>query len=91
MSASHLVVLPSSREPASAADKIKRLQAEAKNLAREHVESLSQALADVSRLAAEVADGGELYPVGARELARRLTEDAQKQSLTLCAILERTH
>jgi len=90
MSASHLVVVPANREPASAADRIKRLQAEAKDLAREHVEALSAALSDVSRLAGEVAEGGELYPVGARELARRLAEDSHKQALTLCAILERS-
>ena len=64
---------------------------EAKDLAREHVQALSSALSGVAVLASEVAEGGELYPVDARELARRLGKDAQKQSLTLCAILERTH
>jgi len=89
MSASHLVVVPSPSEPESASQKIKRLQAEAKNLAREHVELLSAQLSGVSRLAGEIAEGGDLYPVGARELARRLAEDASKQSLTLSAILDR--
>lgn len=89
MSASHLVVVPSPSEHESAAQKIRRLQAEAKTLAREQVEALSAALAEVSRLAGEIADGGELYPVGAREVARRLVEDAAKQSLTLSAIVER--
>jgi hypothetical protein len=90
MSASHLVVLPSASEPEAPSQRIKRLQAEARNLAREHVEMLGAALADTARLAAEVAEGGELYPVGARELARRLAEDCAKQGLTLSAILERT-
>ena len=89
MSASHLVVVPALSELPTAAEKIKRLQAEAKNLAHEHVEMLAAALADVARLAGEVAEGGELYPVGARELARRLTEEASSQSLTLSAILDR--
>ena len=89
MSASHLVVVPSPNEPESAGQKIKRLQAEAKNLAREHVEHLSVALAEVSRLAEEITEGGDLYPIGAREVARRLVEDAAKQSLTLSAILDR--
>ncbi|MBV9995666.1 MAG: hypothetical protein JO127_10685 [Caulobacteraceae bacterium] len=88
MSASRLVVFPPA-ESESAANRIKRLQAEARNLAREHVEALSAALADVTRLAGEIADGGDLYPVGARELSRRLAEDAGKQSLTLSAILDR--
>ena len=89
MSASHLVVVPSPSEPESASQKIKRLQAEAKSLAREHVALLSTQLTEVSRLAGEIADGGDLYPVGARELARRLVEDASKQSLTLSAIIDR--
>jgi len=89
MSASHVVVLPSANEPESATQKIKRLQAEARSLAREQLESLSRALSEVTLLAAEVADGGELYPVGARELARRLAEETGKQGLTLSAIIER--
>jgi hypothetical protein len=89
MSASHLVVFPSSGEPESPAERIRRLQSEARGLAHEHVEMLAQALNEVSRLASEIADGGELYPPGARELSRRLTEEANMQALTLTAILDR--
>ena len=90
MSASHLVVFPSSGEPESPADRIRRLQFEAKGLAREHIEMLATALSEVSRLAGEIADGGEVYPVGARELSRRLTEEANMSALTLTAIVDRT-
>jgi hypothetical protein len=89
MSASHLVVFPSQGEPESPADRIRRLQLEAKGLAREHIEMLAAALAEVSRLAGEIAEGGELYPVGARELSRRLTDDANNSALTLTAIIDR--
>ena len=89
MSASHLVVFPSSGEPESPADRIRRLQFEAKGLAREHIEMLAAALSEVSRLAGEIADGGEVYPVGARELSRRLTEEANMSALTLTAIVDR--
>ncbi len=89
MSASHLVVFPSPGEPDSPGDRIRRLQSEARGLVREHIEMLAAALSEVSRLAGEIADGGELYPVGARELSRRLTEDAGKQALTLTAIIDR--
>jgi hypothetical protein len=89
MSASHLVVFPSSGEPESPADRIRRLQNETRALAREHIEMLAAALAEVSRLAGEIADGGEAYPVGARELSRRLTDEAGKQALTLTAIVDR--
>ena len=90
MSVSHLVVMPSSQERESAADKIRRLQTEAKALAREHIEGLNAALAQVAQIAGEVSEGGDLYPVGARELARRVSEDAGKQALALTAILERS-
>jgi hypothetical protein len=89
MSASHLVVFPSPNEPESPADRIRRLQNEARSLAREHIELLTAALNEVSRLSGEIADGGDLYPVGARELSRRLVEESGKHALTLTAIIER--
>lgn len=89
MSASRLVVFPSPEEPESPADHIRRLQAEARGLVREQIEMLAAALNEVSRLAAEIADGGDVYPVGARELSRRLTEESSKQALTLTAIVDR--
>ena len=89
MSASHLVVFPSPAEPDSPADRIRRLQNEARTLAREHIELLVSALAEVTRLSGEIADGGELYPVGARELSRRLTDESNQQALTLTAIVDR--
>jgi hypothetical protein len=89
MSASHLVVFPSPSEPDSPADRIRRLQHEAKTLAREHIELLAATLTEVSRLSGEIAEGGEVYPVGARELSRRLTEEANMTALTLTAIIDR--
>jgi hypothetical protein len=93
MSATHLVVVPSVRdgEPTTETlnQRVHRLQSEAKALAHDHVEILRAALIEVSRLASEIADGGEVYPVGAREISRRLAEEASHQSLTLGAINER--
>ena len=89
MSASHLVVFPTQSTPESPVDRIRRLQAETRGLAREHIEMLAQALSEVSRLAGEIADGGEAYPVGAREMSRRLVEETGKQALTLTAIIDR--
>ena len=76
MSASHLVVFPSPAEPDLPADRIRRLQNEARTLAREHIELLVSAPAEVSRLSGEIAEGGDFYPVGVRELSRRLAEDS---------------
>jgi hypothetical protein len=90
MSASHLVVFPSQNEHESPADRIRRLQAEARELAHQHLDLLSAALADLTRLAEEVAEGGEVYPVGAHEFARRLADETAKHAFTLSGIVERT-
>ena len=92
MSATHLVVVPKegdvSTEPL--AQRIRRLQSEARAGAKEHVELLRATLAEVARIAAEIADGGEAYPVGAREMSRRLMDDAAAQSVSLSAINDRS-
>jgi hypothetical protein len=78
-------------KPESVADQVRRLQAEAANLARLQVMALEQALGEVMRLSNEIVAGGEAYPVGARELARRLAEDSEHHAKTLDAIISRQH
>lgn len=73
----------------SVTDKIKRLQTEARALAREQINALEAKLEEAAALAAEIAVGGEAYPVGARELARKFAEDTPKTVQTLEAILHR--
>ena len=70
-------------------ERIRRLQAEAKSLAREHIQALSLALIEVERLSAEISDGGEAYPAGVRDLARRMAEDCEAKVQTLEAISSR--
>lgn len=69
--------------------RIRALQAEAKGLAREHITALEVAMTDVERLAAEIADGGEAYPAGVRDMARRIAEDCGLKVATIEAITER--
>ncbi|MDP1616121.1 hypothetical protein [Phenylobacterium sp.] len=71
------------------AERVRRLQAEARSLVGEHVRALEAALNDVERLSAEIAGGGEFYPPGVREIARRLTEDAEVKAQALEAIMAR--
>jgi hypothetical protein len=73
----------------SISDRIKRLQSEAKGLAKEHVLALQVALIEVERLAHDIADGGEAYPVGIREIARRLTEETEARVQAMEALLRR--
>lgn len=74
---------------ASLSERIRQLQAEARGLAREHVGALAASLMQTQRLADEIAQGGEAYPPGARETARRLGEDSGANALALEAIMAR--
>lgn len=80
------IVRPPPAAVPSLAERIARLQAEARSLATEHVAALTRALADVEAIATEIADGGDAYPVGIREIARRLSADAEAAGLTIQAI-----
>ena len=54
------------------AQRVRRLQAEARQLARDHIQAFGAAMVDLERYAAEIADGGDAYAPGVRDLARRL-------------------
>ena len=83
MAAPHLTAVPTPAEAGLATgevvdlgrgvetggQRIARLQAEARALAREQVEAFARDLTALAQRAAEIAEGGEVYPVGARELA----------------------
>lgn len=77
------------KPPATTAERVKRLQMEARALAVEQVEALERALNDAAALAREIAEGGDAYPVGARELAGRLAADLPAKGETLKAIVGR--
>ena len=94
--ASHLTVISppavDTTAPAeTVAQRVRRLQAEARALAREQVAELEARLQEAALIAAEIAEGGEAYPVGCRELARKLAEDTRNTVQTFEAILQRAH
>lgn len=70
-------------------ERIRELQAEARALARIHAEALVASLEETRRLADEIARGGEAYPPGVRDLARRLSDDSAANALTITAIAAR--
>ena len=72
------------------AERIGRLQAQARNLAREHIAALEAAMAEVERLSGEIADGGEAYPVGVREIARRLAAECEASGNTIKVLAGRS-
>lgn len=75
--------------PATVGARIRRLQAEAKSLAHEHVSAFASAMKELETLAAEIADGGEAYPAGIRDLARRMADDLEAKAQTVQAIAAR--
>ncbi len=78
------------RPPMNTAERVRRLQAEARMLAAEQIDQLEAALLTAAKLAQEIADGGDAYHIGARELAGRLAEDLAAKAETLEAITQRT-
>ena len=88
---SHLAIVP--QQPAhveTAADRAKRLLAEARAAAVEHIGSVSVALETLIEVSADVAEGGEAYPAGVRDLCRRMTEDLQARLNTLDSIMSKS-
>src|SRR5208283_5819436 len=69
--------------------RVQRLQLEAHLLAREQVEILDRDLNAMALRAAEIANGGDAYPVGVRELCSRLADELTQQAQSLMAIMER--
>jgi hypothetical protein len=91
----NLVVFPNDtpheKQPESIGSRIRELHAQERALARDHVDELRRGLLEAARLAAEVAQGGDAYPVGARELARRLADECNKQAASLAMMVGRDH
>ena len=83
-----LKIVPPKTE--TVAERVRRLQAEAKQLAKDHVKALSTAMVELEQLAAEIAEGGDAYSAGVREVARQLAEDLDSRVQTLEAISART-
>lgn len=74
-------------EPLTA--RIRRLQAEARAMAAEHVKMLETSILESAKLAEEISAGGDAYPVGVREMARQMVADSEARLLGLQAIMHR--
>ena len=83
-----LKIVPPKTE--TVAQRVRRLQSEAKQLAKDHVKALAVAMVELEQLAAEIAEGGDAYSAGVREVARQLAEELDSRVQTLEAINART-
>jgi hypothetical protein len=78
-----------SLEPETGFERIRRLQAEARSLAREQVEAACRDLAELAERCAEIAAGGEAFPAGVREMASRLAVDLPDRAQGMLIIARR--
>jgi hypothetical protein len=65
---------------------MEELRNRASEVAAEHTGAFVAALAQASLLADQVANGGEAYHVGVREIARRMHSELEPTLLSLRAI-----
>lgn len=66
--------------------RVRRLQEEARSLAREQIGEFELLLDATAKMALEIADGGEVYSIGAREICRRLADELPRTLQTLQVI-----
>jgi hypothetical protein len=76
-------------KPETPTERIRRLQANARALAREQVLALAATMEQLSEMAAEIAHGGDAYKVGVRELCERMAEEMGPRAATIRALTER--
>ena len=79
-----------SRGPETTTQRVRRLQREARLLAQEQIEAMGRDLDDLARRAQEIAEGGEAYAVGVREMASRLAADLPQKAQGLRVLLSRS-
>ena len=68
------------------AERVRRLQAEARDAAGQHIDQMAEALTGLHALATEIHAGGDAYPEGVRALARSIAQDCESRGLTLTQI-----
>jgi urocanate hydratase len=73
----------------SLAQRMERLRLDAEAVATEHIDALIVALNEAMDLADQVANGGEPYNIGVREIARRMHKEIAPSVLSLRAVRER--
>jgi hypothetical protein len=70
-------------------ERVRRLQRETHALAQEQVEILARDMEGMALRMGEIAEGGDAYPIGVRELSSRMADELAQQAKVLLAIMER--
>lgn len=74
----------------SLGERVQRQQRETRALALDHSRALAGRLNEAAELAAEIAVGGSVYPVGVVDLARRIVGECEAHALNLQVIVGRS-
>ena len=79
------------RQPSaeSAGDRVRILQGELRAQALAQLDEFARDLNAMAERASQIADGGEAFEVGARELASRTADDLRRKWRGLTAIISR--
>lgn len=67
----------------------RQLWAEARKAAHDQLRQVEAALAETHALLSDVADGGDLYAPGLRDLAARMADDLKVRAATFAALSQR--
>jgi len=78
------------RNADAVAERVKRLQDEARLLAREEIQALETQLLTAAHIAEAIAKGGDAYPVGVRAMAEQIASELPLRVQGLKAIMEST-
>ena len=73
----------------SGIQRVRRMQQETHLLAQEQVVILARDLGATAIRLGEIAEGGDAYPIGVRELCSRLADELKLQAQSMLAIMER--
>lgn len=76
-------------KPETPTERIRRLQQNARALAHEQVLALTSTMDQLAVMAAEIAAGGDAYPVGVREICERMSEEMGPRAMTIRALADR--
>lgn len=74
---------------APTAQRVQALMAQAKGIARHHVLDMRAKVEAGVNVAREIENGGDAYPAGIREVARKVADDGESLIGTLDALLAR--
>jgi hypothetical protein len=83
------VVTSISAQQPSPAERVRMLKAEAQEIARQHSREFIRVLTELETFITDIIDGGEAYPVGVREAARRIGPEIEGARLNVTSILDR--